>query len=561
MAPQLNAVSTVRSLQSHLDARCQDLFKTICKTENRDEFCRPGGRVVFRHGRGGHSQPGNSWRCYDSSRLLATGGGDNGLSCVDNCGHLIPCPGSVDPATTRHASREEMADWVLGSVEKFCSSFQAAADLYCYQQYEGTIARFSKGYGSDPEAWRCYVPKSLSFALLGQCVDNCGGNTSCSGGRPGTTTENDKLHYTLSEGILDAIKSVQSPCKEEEVCMPKFENPPLCVKSVNTLNERKASPSAGDGRQDLEGVKPDTVDPSTGMGSEIMPQESGDYAKPEKEDAVAEKVEQEDRGESKLDEAVSSRKDGAGSDDSVDDDGDDEERRLDDEETLRDSEDDVTTVHTVAPRSPHRSRRSTPGDVFSRHPWEETDDVSGKLPSSDTVGERIGRPGDRLGPENLYPWQEHADGDGNGSLHSEPVTAYLRFTSGEEVTVEFDSDRVSGEIGNCHSFEVNTHDQLLRYHSDTGEEVSEVNLEDATGHVKLTVRHTGSYIMVGLQYSVQNGSRSLFYVAPDSRCNQAEELVFRDLAVGASLTRSAATRRSSSITGSGDHSPRERQAR
>lgn len=115
---------------------------------------------MFRHGRGNESQSEKGWRCYDSSKLLTTGSADNSVSCVDNCGHLIPCPGSVDPSTTRHATRDEMDQWVLESVDKYCSAFQAAADLFCDQQHPGTIARFSKGYGADPEAWRCYEPVS-----------------------------------------------------------------------------------------------------------------------------------------------------------------------------------------------------------------------------------------------------------------------------------------------------------------------------------------------------------------------------------------------------------------
>lgn len=389
----------------------------------------------------------------------------------------------------------------------------------------------------------------------------------------GTTREADKRHYSLSAGILEAVRSVRNQCQEEEVCLPRSENPPLCLKSVGTV-EGRAGSAAGVGEQVSETGKSADADLARDL---------------EKDDSVTNGVEQADgiKGGTRLDvDSVVEKLEPAdvghgtkgGGDSVVDDDDDDEQRRVDDEQRSRDFDDDVTDPKPGVSRSPREPSGTTSdsgtrqpskeADTTSdtrrggiRRPWEEVDSVSGDVPLSDATSRgRTGGLGDNVSPKQ-YPWQEVTDGAGSEASNSEPVTAYLTLESGEEVTVESDSDRVRGDIGSCHSFEVNTHDRLLRYHSNTGTEVSEVNLEEATGHVKLTIRHLGAYIMVAVQYAVSNGSRSLFYVSPDSRCRQTEELVFHDLAIGASLTRSAATLANTAGFGSRTRHSRGSQSR
>ncbi|KFG30856.1 microneme protein MIC1 [Toxoplasma gondii p89] len=232
-----------RYIQQMLDQRCQEIAAELCQSGLR-KMCVPSSRIVARNAVGITHQNTLQWRCFDTASLLESNQENNGVNCVDDCGHTIPCPGGVHRQNSNHATRHEiLSKLVEEGVQRFCSPYQASANKYCNDKFPGTIARRSKGFGNNVEvAWRCYEKASLLYSVYAECASNCGTTWYCPGGRRGTSTELDKRHYTEEEGIRQAIGSVDSPCSEVEVCLPKDENPPLCLDESGQISRTGGGP-------------------------------------------------------------------------------------------------------------------------------------------------------------------------------------------------------------------------------------------------------------------------------------------------------------------------------
>ncbi|CBZ51259.1 putative microneme protein MIC1 [Neospora caninum Liverpool] len=281
--------ASARSLQGALDTWCQEVFKKLCD-DGYSKMCIPANQVVARQGLGRKDQQKLVWRCYDSAAFLAEGDENNVLSCVDDCGVSIPCPGGVDRDNSTHATRhDELSQLIKEGVVRYCSGFQAAANSYCNKRYPGTVARKSKGFGhKEPVKWRCYKPESLLFSVFSECVSNCGTTWSCPGGRLGTATNLDKKHFTDESGILQALTSVPKACPVGLVCLPRDQNPPACLDDNGNVPEEEGGQPVQprDTKLPVDDSEPTDESETTPGGGDDQPspKEDGDTDSPDEGD-------------------------------------------------------------------------------------------------------------------------------------------------------------------------------------------------------------------------------------------------------------------------------------
>ncbi|KEP61505.1 UNVERIFIED_CONTAM: microneme protein MIC1 [Hammondia hammondi] len=269
-----------RYIQQMLDQRCQEIFAELCQSGHQT-MCGPFTRIVARNAVGNTSQNKVEWRCFDTASFLESNQGNNGVNCVDDCGHTIPCPGGVQRQNSNHATRhEELSKLVKEGVDRFCSPYQASANKYCNDRFPGTVARRSKGFGNkDQVAWRCYEKASLLYSVYAECASNCGTTWYCPGGRRGTSTELDRQHHTEEEGIRQAIESVDNPCSEVEVCLPKDENPPVCLDESGKISRTGGRPLS----QQREMQQPTDRSDERSGGKEQSPEEEAQPDHPTKD--------------------------------------------------------------------------------------------------------------------------------------------------------------------------------------------------------------------------------------------------------------------------------------
>nr|AFD54625.1 microneme protein 13 [Toxoplasma gondii] len=225
----------ISSLQAELDSYCHNRYKQLCDGGNK-KFCDKTG--VARYGTGIQSQQTAEWRCYFAEVLKPSG---RKVQCVDDCGNYFPCLGVVDPNDTFHATaHNQILNFIKDGVEKHCSPFQMAGNNYCQGVLADTVARKDTGTASQKaKAWRCYKKDSLTYEARSICVDNCGGEIECPGGRSETSGELLSQHYTREKELQKVIESQSAPCHDACVATPI--NPPICADTESLLQSTKRS--------------------------------------------------------------------------------------------------------------------------------------------------------------------------------------------------------------------------------------------------------------------------------------------------------------------------------
>ncbi|CBZ52893.1 unnamed protein product [Neospora caninum Liverpool] len=202
----------VSTLQAELDAFCNNRYNQLCHG-GRPDFCDK--IAVARYGTGLQSQQTAEWRCYAVDVLKPT---DRKVQCVDDCGNYFPCLGVVEPNKTFHATAHaQILQFIEAGVEKHCSPFQDAGDKYCQGVFANSVARKDAGTSSQQEKkWRCYQKDSLTYEARSICMDNCGGERECAGGRsvnPPVCADTDSLLRSTKRS--KAQRFIDDACQQE----------------------------------------------------------------------------------------------------------------------------------------------------------------------------------------------------------------------------------------------------------------------------------------------------------------------------------------------------------
>lgn len=222
LAQQTESVS---SIQQVLDDFCKEKFASLCKSGDK-KFC--DRTAIARFGTGIQSQTTDEWRCYDAATVASD---KREVHCVDNCGTLLPCLGSVQASTTVHATRgDEIAKLVDRESVRRCSPSQKAANAYCKTQMAGSVARKDAGRKPVDQSieWRCYDPSSLAYEQKSTCASNCGEEVQCHGGRIDKISEDvSAKHLTRNAEIIKKVNEGKPSCAHR--CAATEINPPRCV--------------------------------------------------------------------------------------------------------------------------------------------------------------------------------------------------------------------------------------------------------------------------------------------------------------------------------------------
>ncbi len=108
--------STPATLQEVLDAQCEVWGSDACKSGSA-HYCNV--QMYARYDIGTSSQKTRSWRCYSEFALSFDVSGEG---CVDNCGEMTTCLGSVVGSSSAHLSRDaELQKLVDANKEAYCT--------------------------------------------------------------------------------------------------------------------------------------------------------------------------------------------------------------------------------------------------------------------------------------------------------------------------------------------------------------------------------------------------------------------------------------------------------
>ncbi|CDJ70246.1 microneme protein, putative [Eimeria necatrix] len=258
------------TLQEALDRKCAQFGKDSCNS-GLVAYCRTA--VYARYDKGSSSQQTKAWRCYAEKELDFSKPGDG---CVDDCGNITSCRGSVSGYSTSHLTRPSELQAVIDSDKSnYCSeeseqqpsqatppseipegapeesetedssgtqavpeALQHALDAFCAEEgkqacsngltaYCNTEMYARKDVGTTTQKakeWRCYAASEIDFAISADvCADNCGNLTSCSGSVNGSSTS----HLTRAPQIENLIKTEKEVyCNEMGVSDEQTERPP-----------------------------------------------------------------------------------------------------------------------------------------------------------------------------------------------------------------------------------------------------------------------------------------------------------------------------------------------
>nr|ACJ11219.1 microneme protein 3 [Eimeria tenella] len=249
------------TLQEALDRKCAQFGKESCNS-GLASYC--GAAIYARYDKGNSSQQTKEWRCYIEKELDFSKSGDG---CVDDCGSMTSCRGSVSGPSTSHLTRPSELQAVIDSDKSnYCTdkseqqpsqatpppeipegtpeesetedpsgsqavpeALQHALDAFCVEEGEKACSNGLRAYCNSAmyarkdvgnttqktKEWRCYAASEIDFAVSADvCADNCGNITSCSGAVNGVSTS----HLTRNPQIEELIKM-----EKEVYCNPEIE--------------------------------------------------------------------------------------------------------------------------------------------------------------------------------------------------------------------------------------------------------------------------------------------------------------------------------------------------